>query len=291
MNEKTLQGPLTRAALFHDLSGFGKCSLTTALPILSAAGIEGCCIPTAILSTHTGGFTDYTFHDLTEDLPAYLAHWQSLGIVPDAVYSGYMGSPEQAEILLDFVAYAKQKNKDTIFFADPVMGDNGELYPGFDETMVQAMKRLCKKADIILPNMTEASALLGLEWHAAPYTKDELKKTAQALAALGPQTVIITGASLAEGMTGAAVYTADDQELSFYETQAIPGAFHGTGDVFSSFVLGGLLNDLPIRDAVADAAELTKQAIARTVQRATPAREGVDFEGTLPAMMKRFGIV
>ena len=275
-----------RAALFHDRSGFGKCSLTVALPILSAAGVEASCIPTAVLSTHTGGFEGYTFRDLTEDLPAFLAHWKELGFEFDAVYSGYLGSPEQAEILEAFVETQKPE---TLFFVDPVMGDFGSLYPGFDDGMVRAMRKLIGKADLILPNMTEASLLLGIPYQEPPYSEEYVNKIVRELAAVGPQFVILTGIGLEEGQTGAAVYDSAADQVDFIETEQLPGSFHGTGDVFSSLVLAGLMNGKPLTEAVRIAVDLTAEAIARTIVRKRPAREGVDFEGVLPQLIARIG--
>lgn len=240
-------GHQPRAALFHDLSGFGKCSLTVALPVLSAAGIEGSCIPTAVLSTHTGGFEGYTFRDLTEDLPAFLKHWQSLDLKFDAVYSGYLGSPKQAEILEDFI---ETQDPETTVFIDPVMADNGELYPGFGVEMVAAMKKLAGKADYLLPNITEASLLLGIPYQEAPYTKEYIEDVVRKLSDLGPQFIILTGVGLKPNEIGAAVYDAATGKTEFIETTRLPGSFHGTGDVFSSFVLAALMNGQSLPQAV-----------------------------------------
>lgn len=288
MKNENLNGPLKRAALFHDLSGFGKCSLTTALPIVSAAGIEGCCVPTAVLSTHTGGFKDYTFRDLTEDLPAYLAHWKKLGIVFDAIYSGYLGSPEQADVLIDFIKWARQKNPDVLVLIDPVMGDNGKLYSTYGDAMVAAMRRLCAQADVLLPNMTEAAFLTDTPYREGPYTDAYLTELAQKLTALGPKALVITGIAVNPDTLGAAVYT-QAEGLKCVQAPRVPGNFHGTGDIFASFMLAALLNGQNIYQAAQFAADLTAQAAARTAKRGTPLREGVDFEGVLPEMIKKLG--
>lgn len=275
-----------RAALFHDLSGFGKCSLTVALPVLSAAGIEGACIPTAVLSTHTGGFKDYTFRDLTEDLPAFLKHWEDLGLTFDALYSGYLGSPEQAEILAGFYDTLGS----ALFFVDPVMADNGELYPGFDGTMVEAMRKVAKKADVLLPNMTEAAFLLDIPYRKGPYTEDYVKDVARKLGELGPDYVVLTGIGFNEESTGAFIYDKNKGSFSHIRADLLPGMFHGTGDVFSSFTLAGLLNGLSLEDAVKNAVELTSRAIAKTIVLDTPPRDGVAFEHTLPMLSERVGM-
>ena len=159
---------MKRAVTIQDISCFGKCSITVALPIISAMGVECAIVPTAVLSTHTGGFKGWTFRDLADDIPAIFTHWKQEGIAFDGVYTGYLGSPEQAQMIEDFV----DGFKPPLVFVDPVMGDNGKLYSGFDDKIVTAMKHLCSKADIIVPNMTEASLMLGEEFK-APGEYDE----------------------------------------------------------------------------------------------------------------------
>ena len=152
---------LKRAAAIHDISGFGKCSLTVALPIISAMGIEVSVIPTAVLSTHTGGFTGFTYRDLTGDMRPIAEHWNSLGIKFDAIYSGFLGSVEQIDIVTDFIDDFKEK--DTVVLVDPAMADGGKMYTVFDMDFAKQMTRLCAKADIIVPNFTEAAFMLGEE--------------------------------------------------------------------------------------------------------------------------------
>lgn len=280
----SLKGPLKRVALFHDVSGFGKASLTTALPILSAAGLEGCCIPTAILSTHTGEFDHFTFRDLTEDLEDYLNHWEEFGLTHDAIYSGYLGSPEQAKILSDYIDKQKERNPELIAYIDPVMGDNGKLYTNYGQEMVDAMKKLVKKADIVLPNLTEATALLGLEYKEGPYTKEYLEEIIKGLHELGPEKVIITGINLNEEEIGTVL--SDGSSFKIVTIPRVAGKFHGTGDTFASFLLSFLLNNYTLEEAVNNAAVLTYGAAKRTESRKTPRREGIDFEGMLPLLVK-----
>lgn len=273
-----------RAALFHDLSGFGKCSLTVALPILSAAGIEASCIPTAVLSTHTGGFEGFTFRDLTEDLPAFLKHWEDLGLNFDAVYSGYLGSPKQADILLDFV---DKTEGNPIFYVDPVMADNGSLYPGFDQSMVEAMKKVAARADYLLPNMTEAAFLLDEDYQPGPYTEEYVRGVAKRLSELGPRAIILTGIGFDDHTTGAYIYDREKDESAYVPSDLLPGMFHGTGDVFSSYVLSGIMNGLSLENAVKIAVDLTSHAIAKTIVMKKPTREGVEFEHTLRDLADR----
>lgn len=273
-----------RAALFHDLSGFGKCSLTVALPILSAAGIEASCIPTAVLSTHTGGFEGFTFRDLTEDLPAFLKHWEDLGLNFDAVYSGYLGSPKQADILLDFV---DKTEGNPSFYVDPVMADNGSLYPGFDQSMVEAMKKVAARADYLLPNMTEAAFLLDEDYQPGPYTEEYVRDVAKRLSELGPRAIILTGIGFDDHTTGAYIYDREKDESAYVPSDLLPGMFHGTGDVFSSYVLSGIMNGLSLENAVKIAVDLTSHAIAKTIVMKKPTREGVEFEHTLRDLADR----
>ncbi|MDR1065414.1 MAG: bifunctional hydroxymethylpyrimidine kinase/phosphomethylpyrimidine kinase, partial [Oscillospiraceae bacterium] len=163
-----------RVAAIHDISGFGKCSLTVALPILSAAGIECSVIPTAVLSTHTGGFTGYTYRDLTEDILPVFRHWQSIGLTFDAGYSGFLGSPEQLEIVAGI--FGEMKNGGAMIVVDPVMADDGKLYSTFDAAFPDGMRRLCAGADVIVPNITEAALMTGAEYKAGPYTREYIEK-------------------------------------------------------------------------------------------------------------------
>ncbi|MDO4289463.1 MAG: pyridoxamine kinase [Eubacterium sp.] len=284
-----LHGPLPRVAAIHDISGFGKCSMTVALPILSAAGLEVCCMPTAVLSTHTGGFEGFTYRDLTEDLPAFAAHWKSLDLKFSAIYSGFLGSPQQVATVSAFID--DFNSPDTLVYIDPVMGDRGVLYSVFDDAMVRGMRELCKKADVLLPNMTEAAFLLDVPYDEGPYTEDGLLKILKALADMGPKKIVLTGVSLDVDTVGAACYDAKTGEMSLSTEANVPGQFHGTGDVFASFCLAALERGMTLKDASAFAVALTRQCILRTVARDTPRREGVDFEGVLPEMMVRLGLV
>jgi len=277
--------PLQRVAAIHDMSGFGKCSLTVALPILSAAGIETCPIPTAILSTHTGEFEGFTFRDLTEDMVPIADHWKSLDIRFAAIYTGFLGSPQQVEIV-EYI-FSQFKRDDNMILVDPVMADNGKLYSVFDMEMVHNMARLATKADILVPNMTEAAFLLGEEYREVPYTEEYVRHIATSLADMGPSKVIITGVTQDIEQLGAVCYDKSTGKLSWHLSQRSPGFFHGTGDVFASFLLAGILNGQALGDATQMAVDLTQAAILRTVERDTPRREGVDFEGVLPKMIRQ----
>lgn len=283
------KGPLQRVAAIHDISGFGKCSMTVVLPILSAAGIEVVCMPTAVLSTHTGGFEGFTYRDLTEDLPAITEHWKSLDLHFSSIYSGFLGSPEQVDIVSNFMDTFNSDN--TLVYVDPVMADEGELYSVFDDHMVDKMRELCEKADLLLPNITEACFLLKQPYQHGPYTRDYIEKLVRGLSDMGPEKVVLTGVYFDNEKLGAACYDRAEDKVEYAFSEKVPGQFHGTGDIFGSFCLAALLNGKSLLDSTQFAVDLTADCILRTVARETKRREGVDFEGVLPEMMKRLELV
>ena len=286
MKNKTHQ---KRVAAIHDLSGFGKCSLTVALPILSAAGIETSALPTAILSTHTGGISGYTYHDLTEDMRPVMKHWKSLDIKFDAIYTGFLGSFEQLDIVKEFFDAFRQE--DNLILVDPVMGDNGELYTVFTREFAAGMRMLCQKADIIVPNLTEAALLLDEPFHPGPYTHAYIESLLRKLGALGPQKVVLTGVYFKEDELGAATYDRTTDTIDYVFTQKIPGYYHGTDDVFASALLSALLNDFSLIDAAAIAVHFTTDSIRRTYKAKTDYRFGVNFEQSFPDFLKELKLV
>jgi pyridoxine kinase len=275
-----------RVITIQDISCVGKCSLTVALPILSAAGIETSILPTAILSTHTGGFTGYTFRDLTEDVEPVTAHWKALGIGADAIYTGYLGSEEQQRLIAGIFEDFRQEQ--TIILIDPAMADQGELYPAFDEDFVLGMRDLCTLADIIAPNLTEACFMLEKPYPGENYDQPYIEDTLRELSALGPSRVVLTGVSFAPGKLGAAAYDRGLDAFDYYFTERIEGYYHGTGDIYSSALLAGILNDKPLADVIRIACEFTVAAIRRTHDAGTDPKFGVDFEhelGTFIALL------
>ena len=286
MKNKTHQ---KRVAAIHDLSGFGKCSLTVALPILSAAGIETSALPTAILSTHTGGISGYTYRDLTEDMRPVMKHWKSLDIKFDAIYTGFLGSFEQLDIVKEFFDAFRQE--DNLILVDPVMGDNGELYTVFTREFAAGMRMLCQKADIIVPNLTEAALLLDEPYHPGPYTHAYIESLLRKLGALGPQKVVLTGVYFKEDELGAATYDRTTDTIDYVFTQKIPGYYHGTGDVFASALLSALLNDFSLIDAAAIAVHFTTDSIRRTYKAKTDYRFGVNFEQSFPDFLKELKLI
>lgn len=269
-----------RVLTIQDISCVGQCSLTVALPIISACGMETCILPSAVLSTHTGGFHDYTFRDLTEDMPSIQKHWNKEKIYFDAIYTGYLGSKKQ-------IAYVKDIMKTTgkpgcINIVDPAMADNGKLYPGFDMSFVQEMKTLCASADIILPNITEACMLTGMDFR-EDYDENYIDKLLKELSGLGAGKIVLTGVGYRPDTTGVAVL--ENGQVSYYEHKRISTGCHGTGDVYASAFVGALMNGFNTFEAAKIAADYTVLCIEKTQGDETH-WYGVKFETALPELMK-----
>ncbi|WP_444659269.1 pyridoxamine kinase [Caproiciproducens sp. R2] len=277
-----------RIAAIHDISGFGKCSLTVALPILSAAGIEVCPVPTAVLSSHTGDLDGFTYRDLTDDMPGFKKQWKQLGLSFEALYSGFLGSYEQISIVSDFFDTFKTEN--TLVMVDPVMADSGELYRTITPQMAEGMVNLCGKADLIVPNFTEAAFLLGEKYREGPYTRDYVENLLRRLSGLGPRQVVITGVWFSPDLLGAAGYNRNTDAVSYAFSQKIRGRYYGTGDIFASALLSGLLNGMELDIAMQTAVDFTAGCIRRTREAGTDPRYGVHFEAGLLKFMHELGI-
>lgn len=273
-----------RAAAIHDLSGVGKCSLTVILPILSAAGIECAALPTAVLSTHTGGFGEVVCRDLTEDMLPIARHWRREHIGFDALYSGYLASYQQIGLVRE--TFGLLRGSGTLVMVDPVMGDDGRLYSLYTPEMARGMADLCTCADIIVPNLTEAAILLGRDYRPR-LTPEETEETLRALSRLGPRRVVLTGVHFREGELGAACYDADIDRMEYEAGPAVSGRFHGTGDIFASVLLAGLLHGDSLAGAVHLAVSFTAESIRRTADAGTDLRFGVRFEPGLPGLAER----
>ena len=268
-----------RVAAIHDMSGFGRCSLTVAIPILSAMGVQCCPLPTAFLSTHTGGFEGFTFLDMTDEMPRVAAHWARLGLEFQAIYSGFLGSERQIGIVEDFIR--RFRRPDTVTVVDPVMGDHGKLYRTYTPAMCRAMKGLAEAADVIVPNATEAALLLDAPYESLSPTRDGFRRTVEALSRQGRRSVVLTGASLAPGQTGAVCFDARTGQTQVVQTAYIAHEFHGTGDVFSSVLTGALVRGASLAEAAGEAAGFVRACAERTAAEDLPMREGVDFEPLL----------
>lgn len=272
-------------AAIHDISGMGKCSLTAAIPVLSAAGVSVSVMPTAVLSTQTGGLNSYTYRDLTDDMRPVMAHWKKIGVTFDAVYSGFLGSADQVDIVCDFVKEFRHDN--TLFLCDPAMADNGRLYDTFADSFVEKMRKLCANADIIVPNFTEAALLLGREYFTPPYTKEFTDDLLRSLASeFGSKFVVLTGVDFDGKSVGAGAYDSENDVITYSLSERIDGMFHSTGDLFASSLLGGILNGYSVNDAAEKAIGFTVNAIKETVKIGGDSRFGLAFERCLPMYMK-----
>lgn len=278
-----MKNPVPRAAAIHDLSGFGRTSLSVVIPILSTMGVQPCSLPTAVLSTHTGGFQNYHFVDLTDQMQAIVDHWKEIAIHFDAIYSGFLGSPRQIDIVREFIR--DFSNDDQLILIDPVLGDNGQLYSTMDDTMISKMRGLIRHADVITPNFTEAAFLLD-----EPYTPtvslEELKTWAKRLAEAGPKKVIITSVPVSGGknLSSVVAYNRPDDRLWKVDCSYIPAHYPGTGDIFASVVVGSLLQGDSLPIALDRAVQFVSIAIRSTFGYAFPAREGVLLERVLPSL-------
>lgn len=274
---------MKRIVSIQDISCLGKCSLTVALPIISAMGVECSIVPTAVLSTHTM-FQNFTCKDLTDQIGPIARHWQAEKIRFDAIYTGYLASAEQAaDICAFFDAF---KTKDNLIVVDPVMADNGKLYPAFGPEFPAEMAKVCAKADLIVPNLTEASLLTGLPYRTEqdePYIKEMLL----ALSELGPRYAALTGVSFEKGRLGVMYYDKETGAFGSYFNEHLPASFHGTGDVFASTCVGGLMNGLSVGDALALAADYTVECIRLTLEDPDANWYGVNFEKAIPYLVGR----
>ncbi|MDR1193791.1 MAG: pyridoxamine kinase [Peptococcaceae bacterium] len=271
-----------RVAAIHDISCLGRCSLTVALPILSAAGIETAVIPTAVLSTHTGGFSGYTYRDLTQDILPIVDHWQGLSLEFDGIYTGFLGSVEQVDIVM--TAFDRLKGQDTLIAVDPVMADFGKLYPLFPPHFPAEMRRLCAKADLIAPNLTETALLLDEPYREGPNTWEDIHRMLRGLRGLGPKRVVITGVSFDGERLGAVSLDGQTGQTDYAAAKRIDPMYHGTGDIFASALTAALLHGRTLAQASEAAVRFTVDSIARTKAAGTDSRFGVNFEAGLTGL-------
>ena len=273
---------MKRIVTVQDISCVGKCSLTVALPIISAMGIEAAILPTAVLSTHTM-FSGFTVKDLTDQIKPITEHWNKEGITFDAMYTGYLGSFEQIDLMKEMAdTFCKDGN---LLFVDPAMADNGKLYPAFDEAFAKYMATLCARADIIVPNITEACFMLGEEYK-EKYDESYAKMLLKKLTDLGAKIAILTGVSFEEGTTGVMGYDSVNDEYYHYTHKKQSRSYHGTGDIFSSTCLGGIVRGLSWKDAARIAADYTSESIRLTIEDPKGNDYGVNFEEAVPFLLE-----
>ena len=272
---------MKRVLTIQDISCLGKCSLTIALPVISALGAETVILPTAVLSTHTM-FQNFTCKDLSDQIEPIAAHWKSEGVAFDAIYTGYLGTAEQVDQIKEL--FRNFRGEDAVIIVDPVMADNGKLYPAFDMDYVKKNAELCAEADIIVPNITEASLMTGMEYR-EEYDEAYVKELLARLNELGAGISVLTGVSLEKGKTGVMGYERETGEYYIYQNRRIDAAYHGTGDLFSSTCVGQILRGLNWRDAMRIAADYTAHTIEVTLQNPDKPWYGVDFEATIPELL------
>ena len=277
---------MKRAVTIQDISCVGKCSLTVALPIISAMGIETAVVPTAVLSTHTM-FNNFTFRDLSTDIPLIQNHWRDEKIKFDAIYTGYLGSIKQIDMLKDF--FKEFKTENNFIFIDPVMGDNGKLYKGFNQEFADEMAKLCGLADIIVPNLTEASYMLHREYK-EKYSEEEIKEILIELSNLGPKQVILTGVSFKENELGVMTYDKAANKFYSYFREKIQVKYHGTGDIYASTCVGALLNDNCLEESIKIAVDYVWETIADTYKEKKEDAYGVNFENKIPYLINRINM-
>lgn len=273
---------MKRVLTIQDISCIGKCSLTVALPILSALGLETAVLPTAVLSTHTM-FREPVLMDLTDQITPIADHWEREGFTFEAIYTGYLASARQIELVC--ALFRRFRKENTLLFVDPAMADNGSLYAGFDLAFVEEMKKLCREADLIVPNLTEASLLTGIPYQEQP---DEAlaRRLLEGLSRLGPRFVVLTGYSPAPDRVGVLSRDCLSGQDFTYVTEKLPVSYHGTGDIFASVVLGGLENGLDLSAALKLACDYVRDTVRATMRNPGSRSYGVDFETTLPGLIR-----
>lgn len=270
-----------RILTIQDISCVGQCSMTVALPVLSACGQETCILPSAVLSTHTGGFSAPALQNLTELLPRVRAHWQKEAIAFDAVYTGYLGSTGLITCAEEIIASTTAPGGRII--VDPAMADHGKLYSGFDRAYVEAMARLCRKADVVIPNLTEACMLTGCEYK-EDYDEAFIAHVVGKLHQMGIPCVVLTGIGYRAGETG--VLISDGNGVCTYHHPRIARGYHGTGDLFAAAFVGGWMGGKPMREAAGIAADFVCEAIRNTADDESH-WYGVKFETALPYLIRR----
>ena len=282
-----MENMIKKVAAIHDLSGYGRASLTAIIPTLSAMGVQVCPLPTAILSNHTGGFDTFSYVDLTDSMPDFISHWKDIGIDFDCIYSGFLGSHRQIDIVSGFIKDFKRDN--TIVVVDPVMGDNGDFYASFNWDFVPYMKELISKADVITPNYTEAAFLLGKKECPAAISREELKGWCKELSSFGPETVVITSVPDQQfsDKTDVIAYNSRTSTCWKLSCHYIPASYPGTGDTFTSVMIGCLLQGESLPVALDRAVQFISQCIKASYGFDYPKRNGVLLERELGLLRTR----
>lgn len=270
-----------RVACIHDISTFGRCSLSVILPVLSAMGVQTLPIPTAVLSTHTGGLGEVEFRDLTDFIPPVLEHYKRLDLELECIYTGFLGSQQQIDHCLDFFA----AYPDALAIVDPVMGDHGKPYKTCTTEICSRMSELVKAADIITPNLTEACILLNREYEQLPLTRAAAKSMLVRLSELGPDYVVITGVHLATSELANIGYDRKNNTFWVVYCDYVPISYPGTGDIFASVLTGAFLTGDSLPIAMSRATQFLERAIKTTFSYGTDTRHGVMLETAIPTLI------
>lgn len=277
-----------RITAIQDISGFGRCSATVVLPVLAAMGGQCCLLPTAYLSAHTAfpPSQNAVFLDLTGQLEGTTRHWQELGVVFDAIYSGFLSSEAQIDRVLQFFEAFRREH--TLVLVDPVMGDHGKPYRTCTPELCRRMGELAAQADVITPNLTEAALLLGEDCGGTPQTEAGMRDWLERLSLGGKRSVILTGVALASGQVGAGCFDRETGRIHFAMARQEPGQFPGTGDLFASVVLGALLRGASLPESMELAVSFVQKCVHSTLALGTPVLEGVQFEPLLGELTRKF---
>lgn len=275
---------MKRIVTIQDISCVGKCSLTVALPIISAMSTEAAIIPTAVLSTHTG-FKGFTFTDLTDDIKKIVKHWTDEKLGFDAIYTGYLGSKEQIDVIGE--VFKALKTPDNAIIVDPVMADHGEFYPGFNQEFADNMAELCKQGDIILPNLTEATFMLHKEYIESGYSREYIENILKELHLLGVKYPVLTGVSFDDSKTGVMAYIPEEDRFFEYYNDRLPASLHGTGDIFASCFTGGFANGKGLEESLKIAVDYVCECMKHTLKDENSRWYGANFEEAIPYLIER----
>ncbi len=267
---------IPKVAAIHDISGIGRCSMTVIMPIMSALGCQVCPLPTALLSNHSE-YKYFYFFDFTDNMEEYYSYWEKNNAVFDCLYTGFIGSEKQINIMIDIIDKMKKQNNPLIV-VDPVMGDHGEVYKTYNDEMIKKMAELVKKADIITPNLTEAGILLGEKYSGETINEEILKKYLSRLCGMGPNKALITGVTTDKGEHINACFDRETNEYWKVDFDYVDTRYPGTGDLFTSLFTAYLLNGKNLPEAMEDASIFVSKAVRATYDANTPGSEGVIFE-------------
>ncbi len=278
---------MKRVVSIQDISCLGRCSQTVALPVISAMGVECVILPTAVLSTHTM-FQGFTCKDLSDQLLPIASHWEKEAFHFDAIYTGYLASPEQIEDVREI--FRRFHGENTLIFVDPAMADNGKLYPAFGPEFPAQMAKVCAMADIVIPNMTEACLLTGTPY---PETYDEafVKTLLKKICALGAKKAVLTGIGFEPNHLGVMAYDPSKDSYFSYFGKLLATSYHGTGDLFSSVCVGGMMDGYSLEEALKIAVDYTVECIRITAEAGHERWYGVEFERAIPFLLRRMGKV